>query len=299
MKEIAELIQAIAALLYPIIIFTIILIFKGEIKSLVSRLKKGKLLGQELELSESLNKLDESVSKAVAEVIALPRERNEDEQGATNKLLQGNTEDASEIQHVLELARTSPKVALMSLATEIEKEVREIILSYGYAKETSPLTLGVSTKVLDKNNILPQSTVTALQDFQRVRNPIVHGYNASIDDILRAIDSGIVILKTLKSIPREINVIYHPGIEIYSDEKCKQVREGVKGVILETISPGGAMKSYRIFPTTRTHFQKGLRVAWEWNNELSWNETWYKDPDSGEIKSAWLGSMEFIGRHIE
>lgn len=59
------------------------------------------------------------------------------------------------------------------------------------------------------------------------------------------------------------------------------------------------MKSHRIFPTTRDHFKKGKRVAWEWSDHRSWGESWYRDPDSNEIKYAWTGSLEFVGRHLE
>ncbi len=44
----------------------------------------------------------------------------------------------------------------------------------------------------------------------------VHGHTASDDDILRAIDSGVTILRALQAIPHEVNIVYHPGVAIYS-----------------------------------------------------------------------------------
>ena len=33
--------------------------------------------------------------------------------------------------------------------------------------------------------------------------------------------------------------------------------------------------------------------------EKQWGKTWYVDPESGEKKSAWNGSLEFVGEMIE
>ncbi len=30
-----------------------------------------------------------------------------------------------------------------------------------------------------------------------------------------------------------------------------------------------------------------------------WEDTWYKDPETGKCTQAWSGSMEFIGRNIQ
>jgi len=49
----------------------------------------------------------------------------------------------------------------------------------------------------------------------------------------------------------------------------------------------------------QTHFQKGKRVAWEWITGNKWDESWYRDSDTNEIKYAWSGAMEFVGRHLE
>jgi hypothetical protein len=59
------------------------------------------------------------------------------------------------------------------------------------------------------------------------------------------------------------------------------------------------MTTFRIFPTTRTHFQKGKRVAWEWNMAKVWPAAWYRDPDTGEIKEGWVSAAEFVGRHLD
>jgi hypothetical protein len=300
MKSLAELIQALAALLWPILTFVLVWRFRGEIADLLKRLKKGKFLGQELELGESLDKLDKSSLAAAAEVPKLPVvNENESQRPKKVDLLSTQLNEPDDIEKILDLAESSPKIALMSLAIEIEKELREIVFSQGQVNRPYTFTIPNAIRILEQREF-PTHLTAALQNFQRVRNRIIHGKGeASSDDILRAIDSGIIILKTLQSVPRQINIVHHPGVEIYADKECTQLIPDARGVVLETHMTGHDQKFCRIYPTTRTHFKKGKKIAWEWNSEKSWNEAWYHDPDTGEVKHAWSASLEFVGRNIE
>jgi len=93
--------------------------------------------------------------------------------------------------------------------------------------------------------------------------------------------------------------VYNEGVTIYSDSNCKNKIQNAKGIILKTDSPSGAHTFYRIFPSTKTHFKKDKRVAWEWSFDNVWSDAWYKDPDTGEIKLAWNSSAEFVGRNLD
>lgn len=75
--------------------------------------------------------------------------------------------------------------------------------------------------------------------------------------------------------------------------------DDVKAVILETISPGGSRTSKRVFPTTKASYEKGKRVTWEWNQNNTYGEHWYKNPDTGKIEYGWGSSCEFVGRHLD
>ena len=163
-----------------------------------------------------------------------------------------------------------------------------------------PKTISVTIKwILSWWPKLPQSVISSVQEFQSVRNKIIHGHSTDPNDVLRAIDSGITILKAIKNIPRVSYIVYHPGVDLYADKECTKLREDVRGVILESISPAGLQREFQIFPTTRTYFKKGMQVTWEWNMELHWDETWFHDPDTQEIKYAWTGAFEFIGRPLD
>jgi hypothetical protein len=114
-------------------------------------------------------------------------------------------------------------------------------------------------------------------------------------DLLEVPDPGAAF-PIVSTSPDRVDIVYHPGVELFSDDAGTKPFPGAKGIVLETTtSPGGVMKT--IFPTTRTHFQKGRKVAAKWNVQKVWPAAWYRDPDTGEIKLAWLSSAEFVGRH--
>lgn len=293
MAEWAELLRAVAALLWPLITLTGIVIFRRQIRELLGRIKRGKLLGQEIELSESLAQLDASAAAAESEVAALPH--------ATEPAMRPELEHVEEnvVGKVLDVASRSPKAALLLLASEIEREVRHVLAASALALGKRHLPVREAIDLLSANMELPRHVTSSVRLFWDVRNNLVHGGAGRDDDVLAAIDSGIAILRALRSIPREKHVVHHPGVTVYGDARAERPLEGVKGLILEVTSPGGARTGYRIYPTTRTHYKKGMAVAWEWSSDKRFGEAWYRDPDTGEIKSAWTSSYEFVGRNIE
>lgn len=292
MDSFANLLKAIAALLWPVLVFTLIFVFKTELRQLLARLRRGKVLGQEIELDESLDRLELSATAAEARV--------PEPQDSTARLISPAVEHHFGVaSQVLEEATRSPKAALLLLSAAIENELRSLVASIGLMKGRRNISFQQALEDLNSWSALPIYVTNSVKLFRDIRNRLVHGHEASPDDILRAIDSGIVILKALQAIPHEINVVYHPGVPIYADEHATAPIADVRGVILETVSPGGATKSYRIFPTTRDHFQKGMRVSWEWSGDRVFGAAWYRDPDSGELKQAWRSSMEFVGRNLE
>lgn len=140
---------------------------------------------------------------------------------------------------------------------------------------------------------------SSLHHFWDIRNRLIHKGEGTDEDILRAIDSGLSILRALQAMPREINVVYESNVQVYSDEGLTLSLTDVHGVLLETHSPGGVSKTFHIYPTSLDHFRKGKPVSWEWNMSLVVGPAWYRDTVSGKAKQAWLSSAEFIGRHLD
>lgn len=293
MQAYALLIQAIAALLWPLFAFTALFVFRAQIADLAKRLKKGKLSGQEIELEESLNKLTRSAESAQSEVAAIP---------APPESVRSSEENAAEqdvVRRILSEAARSPKAALICLASELETLAREVLAATGHLNGRRVVSVQQAITELHRAFKLQSHVPSSLQYFWDIRNRVIHLGEGTEEDILRAIDSGISILKALQAIPREVNIVYSPSVPLFADADLKIPIDQVHGVMLETLSPDGETRSFRIFPSTRTHFVSGKRVSWEWNMGLVVGAAWYRDPESGVANPAWHSSAEFIGRHLD
>ncbi len=293
MAEVSALLKAFAALLWPILGFVALWMFRQDIRQAFGRLKKGKIFGQEFELDENLQKLETSIAVAEKETVLLPPLEISDNIAESLEYSGNNI-----IDNILKQAAVAPRVSLIMLSAEIDKQARRSLAARGLLRDRRNLQVSQALTELVPYGF-PTHMAGSFNLFREIRNKIIHGGAANDDDIVRAIDSGIIILKTLNELPREISTIYHPGVIFFSDEKCIAPVLDAKGVIIETKSLDDARKSYRIFPTTKSYFQKGKEVSWEWNMHHIWGPSWYKDPDSSEIKPAWRESAEFIGRHLD
>lgn len=293
MNDWAKLLEAIASLGWPAFAFTVVVMFREELNSLLQRIRSGKFFGQEIELDQSLKELSNRTDSAAAEtptfVSSLP--------SARDKKIVGAPDDA--VRRILEEVPKSPKGALLILGAELERELRELLWSSGWHQGIGKATVTRSIEHLEKLGVVPPNLGSSVRLFLQIRNRLLHGYGVSDDDVLRAIDIGLTILKTVLAIPGEENRVYHPGVEVYSDADGRHKREGILGIVLQTKSPGGASTQSRVFPSTRYHFKRGSRVSWEWNPGLVVEKSWYKHPDTGAIEPAWDQSMEFVGRNIE
>lgn len=297
MDAVAKLISAIAQLLWSLFGFYFLFSFRQEIASILKRLShatKVKAPGIDIELDQ----LEESAEKAVQEVVlpALPTPRQ-----PTTRLRQveaAPTPEESAESPILREAAKSPKAALLILGSEIQKRLRQLLAATNWQQNIKTEPLSEAIDKLRSQGSLPEHVTGSLKLFLDVRNKLIHD-EANDDEIFRAIDSGLTLLRAISSIPIEVNVVYQSGVPVYSDSACTQRITDAAGLILETTSPGGMQTSYRIFPTTRTHYQKGKRVAWDWNMEKQWGPAWYRDSTTNEIKQAWGGSAEFIGRHLD
>lgn len=292
-KLINELIVAIAHFLWPIITLIIVLVFRRDIAALLRRVRKGKLFGQEMELDPAVTEFHKAVQEAQEEIPESSVGEEQFEKEA--KELDRDERD------VLETAKINPELGVIKLSSILEREIRVLAGSLGQLGQRSRSTATQLFRLLVEKGYLPAHTTKSLQIFWELRNQIVHGHAPKEDrNVLRVLDIGLVLLRTIKSIPHEINVIYQPGVDLYSDLECTHKIEGAKGLILETTSPGKAEVFKRIFPTTRSeYYQRGRRVTWEWDLSRVWAQTWYIDPDTKKKKKAWDSAGEFAGRHVE
>lgn len=290
-----DILNGIASILWPAVAVVAIIVFRSELKDLMHRLRKGKVLGQEIELDSSLGALEVETEQFASE--PLPEVSTPDPSAVPSSTVQTDSVEA-EIDGILETARTQPTLSLIQTAVALEREGRRLIAATGRLGEL-PRSAGLvqTAVILEGAASFPPGSLDAIRAFAEIRNKIVHGAGAvPVDDVLRSIDIGIVLLRRIASVPRERHVVLNPEVPIYGDADAHELLPGM-GVLLETTSPGGAVITFRIFPTMRTHFRKGMEVAWEWNNSCRWGPAWYQDPQKGLTK-AWDGSMEFVGRDL-
>lgn len=263
-------------------------------------------LGGGFKLHRRLDELKGETDAAVkGQELVNERTGREEAEGAQQRADSGSAASAepqtvdSVVAHVLEQAQKSPRLGLIVLASELDRAVRDLLRGTGWWVEGRTGSLGAGVVRLAELGVLAPSMPSAVENFMAVRNDVVHGGQRVTDeDILRAVDTGVTLLRAVGTVPRERNFVSAVGVPLYKDETCTQPIEDATGVILRTVSPGGTATSFRIFPTTRSHFQVGREVAWKWNPERQWGPAWYRDED-GEVHQAWGGSLEFVGRQLD
>lgn len=318
-------------LVLVLILLGFIIYFRKELPALLLRLKAVKVAptGFEAEFYEDLRKLPEQAERAAEE--ASPAPQSHPLTGSATNLFGGpapqlsdavppsitsveRAPDASErpveeskepsTDSVAKLvqteADTDPQFAMMRLSIEIERELFKILASAGFLAGRDVMSFGEMIRTIkEQYRIISPSLVDALETFYRVRNEIAHANQTDADDLQRVLDSGVVIYRTLRFIPRAKHVVHQTDVALYSNAAgTEEIREA-KGVLINEVSPGEIMKHRQVFPTTRTHFRKGMQVAWEFDDQRVWGETWYRDPDTDDIRYAWTESFEFAGRSVE
>lgn len=205
-------------------------------------------------------------------------------------------------QRIMEEALVSPKAAFMRLLIEIERELRKLLVSSGvlsrYLSHQSP-TFPVALQLLGSvaGAKIPDALTEQILEFWNLRNNVVHGMS---EVPIRAFDLGFTILRVLSEVPRPSYIVRKADIPLYEDQHCMRQRQDVRGVLIEAIRADGTSEGPpRIYPTTRKYVE-GMSVGWEWTDDSrqGWDETWYKDPNTGKCTPAWSGAMEFVGRDV-
>lgn len=294
-----QMIEALAKLasatLWPLVAIFLAVLFKGEVSSIVRRIKSGKVFGNEFVLGEELDRLAETVETATKEIPNPPSTITAD--GAEESRFKAIEKDE---EKVISLASENPELGIILLARKIEEEMRRLLAISGHLGGQHSISYHDMAEYLGKNAAVSENLRKSIELFWGIRNKIVHGHrDIRQEELIRTIDIGLTVLSAIRALPYSKSVVVHPGAELYADPEGRQPLEGVKALILEVISPGGASKTINVFPTTKTDYRTGVTVSWEWNMNKVWGECYYRDPETKEIKKAWHSAAEFIGRDIE
>ena len=305
-SNISVLARAFSTLLWPIIVLIALLFYKAEIANLVGRLRKAKVFGQEVELDKDLDNLQQSAKQLEDNARYASPAPPEPEQDEPEKAPSAAVADSE--RDLLEETARSPKVGLMLVSAEIEREARNLASSieasvHDKRQRRSPMvtSLAQNIRLLTEVGVLPQGILNTLEQFRGVRNEIVHGgLRVSDDEILRAVDSGLVILRALKAVPRGKFIVRAAGFKVYSDSECKNLRSDVLGVLIDHVGPGGVKLQEWVVPRREDDLHPGDIVTFKHEGlGPHWNESWYRDDAAGEIHPAWEYSVEFVGEIIK
>jgi hypothetical protein len=205
-KDVADLISATASLLWPILAFMVITWFRPELRALLARIRKGKFLGQEIELDQMLDNTNEAVVEAETVSAATGTAEGTSSAVAQAAPIDDRTEiDAvqNEIEEVLRESARSPRIGLMLLSSKLDRAARDLALAIGLdVSRRSGAPLNILIRELVQAERITLQDANALRLFNQVRNQIVHGHDADDNEVARAIDSGTRLLRLLLSTPR-------------------------------------------------------------------------------------------------
>ena len=202
---------------------------------------------------------------------------------------------------VLSESLRSPTVALMRLAIEIDRQLRLLLAASGQLGQyqTANPPEAVALLRLTTEN-MPSELTESVRSFWNIRNDIVHSASDNDALALRAVDYGLRILRILAGIPRPKFLVKYADVPLFRDSLGSFLRPDVKGVILQQYTANGQDVGAHLHPSTRSYFPS-TSVSWEWRTGTgvkSWDATWYRGPDTMEIKKAWDESLEFVGRDL-
>jgi hypothetical protein len=89
--------------------------------------------------------------------------------------------------------------------------------------------------------------------------------------------------------------VLYADIPFYSDPECTKEVVAAKIAILEALDPDDAFRELDVVPSLN-RYEPGQLVRWSLDNKNLWEESWYKNPETGQIERAWTIHVEFIGQ---
>ena len=92
--------------------------------------------------------------------------------------------------------------------------------------------------------------------------------------------------------------VLHADLPFYSDPECKIKVKDANLIVLKSEDPKQQFSVQEYMPT-RKKYEIGQLVQWDLNSRKIWQNSWYKDPDSGSIEMVWVQAVEFIGKIVE
>jgi hypothetical protein len=284
------MITAVASLLWPLLGFVVVITFRKNLANLIERLRRGRLLGQEIELERPLAQLEVSVATAASAV-----ESRQSEVPAPAPPKVPSATEGDFVSKVLDEAAKSPSLGLILLSTGVERVVRDF--AYVVDDEKASRTLSVRQLVQRLGLQFSPEVQSALGLFWEVRNKLVHGRTATDEETVRAIDSGLVLLRAVANTPRHGTRVVRANLPLFEDSEGKRRRREVTGLMLR-LRGSDIFDENHVFPTERSIYMDGQRVEWAFDVRNAVEQSWYYDPDTLRPEPAFVQAAVFTGELI-
>lgn len=89
--------------------------------------------------------------------------------------------------------------------------------------------------------------------------------------------------------------VLYADIPFYSDAECKKEVAEARISILEALDPDDELVEWDVVPSLN-RYEPGQLLQWTLNNKQLWEESWYRNPETGQIERAWTLHVEFVGQ---
>lgn len=300
MPEVADLIRSIA---WPAVAILGLLLFRQPVKERIGKIVHFRGPGIEADFERELNETAELVERFKS----LPP--GEEEQapllaGVGTVTIPSKPNPKAELEEtkesIREAAAVSSRAALINVSNSLTISVRRTLAALGHYP-SSPMSLPNMARELKRLGAFQDEGVQLVTEFANLRNRTLHDPDVPDEDALRAVEVGLDLLDTIERLPRSHHIVVAANLEVFADPEGRELRIDVRAVLLKPEHPAtdGSEQPPRVFPTTKTHFEPGQEVAWEWGLDNHYDESWYRDPSTGEIKYGWRVSLEFVGRPLD
>ena len=203
----------------PVLIILLLFILTWAVPTLLKRSKGGATGRRKAVL--------EDVAGEFREAVGIVEEELGSAGALEAHLVSSGTNRDDGLNETVKAAESDPGLGVIQLSAALEKEVGLLAASTArrYGKRLSNLR-GPLKPMLEKKH-LPDTVSRAMELFSRLSDPIVRGKIAGNSPIVRqTLADGLALLNTIKRTHSVIHKVERTGVDVFSDEECRNVLRG-------------------------------------------------------------------------
>jgi hypothetical protein len=190
-----------------------------------------------------------------------------------------------------------PKMELLNTAKELKRIVVQNLANNGMAIDDDPVK---NIEALTHMGYIPSDWADAYKRFFALKNQLVNAMGTDQAEFTALNRWGTETLRLLRETQLSSHEVISADLQLYSDPD-RMTQLPCVGVMLKEEQLGtGRVFGQQVFPTMkRGYYKPGQLVSWEWDKNVGWNKTWYRDEESGHIVNAFEQSLTFSGSNLK